>query len=381
MPPSLLSLPNELLAHIVDAALGEYAPRLYQQRQDTARALRFVNKRIGAIVRGKKVEAVEGFCRRAVFPRRTSVLDKCLLRAVNKRRYLLANGEGSTRCDLPTRFWKCCGRQLRDLRLVGFHGLQLEAISQLPVLSTLILERVEVVASQPLVAPHLKQLGLSSCDYSTTLPTAVALVDTPGCPALRAIMYAARSHPDDISQLCSPAVLDQVDFLSVELRAQDGASQDWAFPNLPPRYFSTTLVDLDLLDLGASRGVFQDVQHLRLYYCNSFYRHVDATNLWYYAQRLGDRFPSLQSLYLPRVLDPARLDDDLGLQAAVKALEDACRVLDAEVVFEHEAVTHGQGEDVHSPHFAARCRRLKSERAATKTTAATATEGVGSERG
>jgi len=58
MPTSLLSLPDELLDLVVDQALGEYAPRLYKERQETACALALVNTRVGAIAKAKLVEAV-----------------------------------------------------------------------------------------------------------------------------------------------------------------------------------------------------------------------------------------------------------------------------------------------------------------------------------
>ena len=58
MPTSLLSLPDELLVLVVDQAIGEYAPRLYKQRQETACALALVNKRVGRIAGDKLLQAV-----------------------------------------------------------------------------------------------------------------------------------------------------------------------------------------------------------------------------------------------------------------------------------------------------------------------------------
>ena len=62
MPSSLLSLPDELLTLVVDQALGEYAPRLYKERQATAWALSLVNRRIGAISQPRLVEVVHVEC-------------------------------------------------------------------------------------------------------------------------------------------------------------------------------------------------------------------------------------------------------------------------------------------------------------------------------
>lgn len=58
MPPSLLSLSNELLARVVDQIAAPFVARQYSERQGTLRALALVNKRIGALARTKLLEAV-----------------------------------------------------------------------------------------------------------------------------------------------------------------------------------------------------------------------------------------------------------------------------------------------------------------------------------
>lgn len=130
MPSSLLVLPDGLLALIVDEALGEFASRLYKQRQAAARALALVNHRCGRVAQARLVEAVHfewtAECpdwRSGTLPSPNRVRCLCLRNAQDHARSL----------GLALAPWSLVDfNALCDLRLVAVTGVILELLGQLP---------------------------------------------------------------------------------------------------------------------------------------------------------------------------------------------------------------------------------------------------------
>ena len=162
---SLLSLPDELLAHVVDQALDEYAPRLYEERQATARALSLVNWRVGAISQPRLVEVMHVECKRGLGPSPS-------------RGRLHVNGVHILRVSHPPTFYGGPLERvlaplsltdfdaLRDLRLVRVSGVQLKQISRFN--GTLPQSSVDL--SSRLTQPHMLQS--SAFSSSTRSPSA-----------------------------------------------------------------------------------------------------------------------------------------------------------------------------------------------------------------
>jgi len=390
MSTSLLSLPDELLDIVIDQALGEYAPRLYKERQRTCRALSLVNKRVGGIAKVKLVEVVHalaftpfGFQYRL---KPEQAPDTSCVRAL-----WLDNVGLNCPADGYLSF-----AAVRDLRLKDFHGVRLEDLSQLPgassshvragarerradlgsvraELRTLVLAQGDIGGDKPLIAPKLERLVLYFCDTGALEPETPPFAAA-GCPALQHL-HLGVSMPVP-SRFCAPDLVEAVDTLGVELLDFSRMVAPWSsllgtdersrMALYDKAFFDLMFVELEDLHLHEP---FTDIRHLRLHICNASATCLAAYEPAFFADlpdKLPTLFPSLKSLYLPLAFDPACVMLNRSIVDAVNELAAACARMRALVVFEHDLEAAGLGEDRASPHFEARCRRIKAEQAAAQ---------------
>ncbi|GAA5848540.1 hypothetical protein JCM9279_006597 [Rhodotorula babjevae] len=361
MTTSLLSLPDELLALVVDQSLVEYAPRLYKQRQETACALALVNKRIGGIAQPKLVEAVHAFTF-TPFGFRPRLEPEQVPHA-SRVRTLWLDGVGfHSPVDGYLAF-----AAVRDLRLTDFHGVCLEDLSQLPELRTLLLSQGNFVSDKPLIAPKLERLVLYFCD-ETRPAHGVEGFTAAGCPSLRHLYLGVSD--DGRPWPCARDLVDQVDTLGSVLMDQGRVNVSYGALVVPgAAALDKVLFDLDAegLELGVLPRPAPRVRHLRIHYGS-------VPQIWDWAalaDGLVHFFPSLETLYLPLELDTSRVMLGRHLLLVMRRLISVCEHARVAVVFEHALGANGPGETCAAPHFEARCRRVKAERAAASPASAT----------
>ncbi|GAA5924463.1 hypothetical protein JCM3775_005385 [Rhodotorula graminis] len=353
MPPSLLSLPDELLDPVVDQAAGEYAPRLYKERQETCRALSLVNKRVGALASAKLVEVVHAFAF-TPFSFRARLKPQQVPRR-NRVRTLWLDGvglNGSVDGFLPF-------AAVRDLRLTGFRDMRLEDLGLLPELRTLLLAHGNFSSNEGLSAPKLERLVMHYCVDSRLLRQAESFTAA-GCPSLRHL-YLGVPH-DGRPWPCSQDLIDQVDTLGSTL--MDEVSVRSSYSALAMSDIAVS--DKVLFDLDFEKGVpgqpASRIRHVRVH-ADVYTRPTDWSDL---ADDLVHGFPSLQTLYLPLAVDVSCVMLDRSLLDAMRRLVAGCERARVVVVYEHAIGADGPGEDRASPHFEARCRRIKAERLAAQ---------------
>ncbi|KPV75256.1 uncharacterized protein RHOBADRAFT_43744 [Rhodotorula graminis WP1] len=410
MPPSLLSLPDELLDPVVDQAAGEYAPRLYKERQETCRALSLVNKRVGAVAQPKLVEVVHAFAftpfsfrarlKPQQVPRRNRVrtlwldgvglngsVDGFLSFAAvrdltppgsriglkpeevpqkNRVRTLWLEGVG-LHCPVDG-FLSFAA--VRDLRLTMIHGVRLEDLGQLPELRTLVLSLGDFTSNMPLIAPRLERLAISSCDFSR--PVGMKSFTAKGCPSLRHLYAAMSPKP---RPLWTRDLVARVDTLGVKIYYDYPQRCSWTSivgPGDGPEdevFLDNVLFDLLWCEIDHQFEPKREIEHLRLHVSSESIQ-VDSTllgkQLAIFAGHLSTAYPALKSLYLPLALDTSRVMHRRELSDAVEKLVAACTRPHVEVVFEHVLEADENREDRASPHFEAHCRRIKAERAASR---------------
>ncbi|GAA5848543.1 hypothetical protein JCM9279_006598 [Rhodotorula babjevae] len=371
MTTSLLSLPDELLALVVNHALGEYAPRLYQQRQETACALALVNKRVGAVTQPKLVEAVHAFAS-TPFGFRARLKPEQVPDA-SRVRALWLDGDG---LDWPAH--GCLSfAAVRDLRLTDFHGVRLEDLSQLPELRTLLLSQGSFVSDKPLVAPKLERLVLYFCAETRPRHGVEGFTAT-GCPSLRHLHLGVSD--DGGPWPCAPDLIDQVYALGSELMDHGVFGRGYgALVVSDEAALDKVLFDVraDAFETNGWAQPAPHVQHLRLYHDLTAARASDYAEL---ADGLVHFFPSLKTLYLPLEFDASRFSLPLALSGVVHWLILECERARVAVVFEHGFGVAGPGEICAAPHFEARCRRIKAERAAAAAAASAPTNGASAAR-
>ncbi|GAA5912259.1 hypothetical protein JCM8208_001315 [Rhodotorula glutinis] len=366
MPTSLLSLPDELLVVVVDHALGEYAPRLYQERQDTCRALSLVNKRVGAVAQDKLVEVVHAS---AFTPLNFSPqLNLEQVTRPNRVRALWLDGVGP---DSPAHGFLSFAA-VRDLRLTNFHGVRLRDLGQLPELRTLLLSQGRLASSKPLSAPRLERLVLYFCEQEQAAGDAEGFTAA-GCPSLRHL-YLGVSN-DGRPWPCAQDLIDQVDTLGSVLMDRGRVNLSCGALVVPTAALDKVLFDLDCdeFEPHVLRQPVPRVRHLRVYGDSA----AEASYWVELADGLVYFFPSLATLCLPRACDAAQFTLGPPLLNAMRRLTAECERTRVAVVFEHAAGTNGPGELCAAPHFEARCRRIKAERAtsASRSTRSGATAG------
>ncbi|GAA5848491.1 hypothetical protein JCM9279_006581 [Rhodotorula babjevae] len=297
MTTSLLSLPNELLVLVVDQALGEYAPRSYKQRQQTACALALVNKRIGAIASDKLLEAVHIWFGLGHEEDATPRLDQ--VPHPTKVRALHHGSRFPHECALDfTSFAAIC-----DLRLTHLVRVHLDDIAELPV--------------------HL----IGEPIYGSRLPS-----------------------------------------------DRDGLVRDITAGALSKEAFrEKALFDLllDVVDLLPDRA--EDVKHLRVHVTalGTRYDSACAERIRDLADVLDTAFPHLETLYLPLALDTSHVMLHRHVGNALTSILRKCARRRIVIVFEQDLDADKPGEDRAAPHFEARCRRIKAERAAAAAASAT----------
>ncbi|BGP39763.1 hypothetical protein JCM10449v2_003714 [Rhodotorula kratochvilovae] len=258
MSSSLLSLPDELLAHIVDEALGEYAPRFYKQCQDTARALCLVNKRIGAIAQDKIVEATH----LEWMPWDNTPAFACSSEMHHKTRQLRLQSPQYEHHSLSPTFLPPF-HSLRDLRLVHVHGVQLDQIVHLAELRNLVLVRSGYSASVPLVAPKLARITLFFCLEDVYVPEPNHLLGSVGCPSLRHL-YLGRSNRHD-SALSTRDLVAQLDNLDVAHFDDCEETATWRRMNLDDATLDKVLFDCTWYETSLLDEDTSEPRHVRLH--------------------------------------------------------------------------------------------------------------------
>ncbi|GAA5848537.1 hypothetical protein JCM9279_006596 [Rhodotorula babjevae] len=330
MTTSLLSLPDELLDLVVDQALGEFAPRLYEQRQETACALALVNKRVGGIAQQKLLEAV--------------YLAPCTLEAQQDMAL-----DGSQQ---PSRI-RAMYLEVAHPRLVGRH---LHRDSALP-------------------RPETRRLILYFCDFNG-YPSDVGPFLVAGCPSLENLFLGLSGHAQ---QVVCEGLLAQVHTLGVDIFDAAGDTDPWknVIPNdavSKEALLDKTLFDVLSGEISERLERVEETKHLCIHADLSRVKPDSARNaVWLIdlATKLDVALPALETLYLPRALDTSRVMLHQFMRNALTRLVSACARRRVEVIFEHALGADEQSEDRASPHFEARCRRVKAERAAAAAASAT----------
>ncbi|GAA5848488.1 hypothetical protein JCM9279_006580 [Rhodotorula babjevae] len=363
MSTSLLSLPDELLALVVDHALGEYAPRLYEERQQTACALALVNKRVGGIAQAKLLEAVHISLGTEPMVRGTQ-LDK--VPVPSRARALHVSGKYGR----PSPFSFASFAAVRDLRMSNMTGVSLDEISQLRELRTLVLWQGTFVTSRPFVALGLKNLQLYFCDVRSA-SSRVPFTAT-GCPEVENLYLACAF--DGTPWPVDDSLLDQVDSLGLEMfdgETEMGRLASALRSGLASKeaLLEKTLFDLLSDEIGFLLRPVKGIKHVRIHAATLLSGHDSAPHAGRFANladAIDDAFPSLETLYLPLALDTSHVMLHRYMRSALTDLVDACARQRVEIVFEHALDADELGEDRASPHFEARCRRIKAERAAAQ---------------
>ncbi|TNY23431.1 hypothetical protein DMC30DRAFT_414121 [Rhodotorula diobovata] len=215
MPSSLLSLPDELLAHIVDQALGEYAPRLYKERQATAWALSLVNRRIGAIAQPRLVEVVHVEYEGGQGP--SPSIGRLPVNGVRTLHSSHPPFSGGPLERVLAPLSLTDFDALRDLRLVRVSDLPLEQISRFNELRVLVLDHVTFNADAPFTSCALERLTLFDCHEYVDLERPELLASA-GLPALRHLYLLRLPQRNRRRQLVAPGLLHQVETLGFDFR-------------------------------------------------------------------------------------------------------------------------------------------------------------------
>ncbi|GAA5939436.1 hypothetical protein JCM3775_001711 [Rhodotorula graminis] len=367
---SLLSLPDELLALVVDQALGEFAPRLYKTRLDGVRALSLVNKRVRAVAQDELLKAVHISIGRDEDA--AAVGDELVVRGTVARARALSMGrlrvtEGIMRAPQ----FLSSFRGLRRLWLVRVHGVRVEDINQLQELRELVFAQVDLVVSRPLALSRLTSLDL----FFNTLTGRQSLVGN-GLPVLQHLFIGQAVH--DAHKFGDRDLFSRTSTLAFELQSTDGAPGAWSNLGLDKATLDKALFDFlpAEVDLLGARRVEVDVQYVRVYQfsMNNCYSPGElASQLDDLADRLHDIFPALVSLYIAADLDPQHVMLPRAVADAMSALATACRLKGAELVYEGSFDEYVVGESRRSAHFEARCKRVEAERAAAAAAATTST--------
>ncbi|GAA6051369.1 hypothetical protein JCM3770_004506 [Rhodotorula araucariae] len=306
---------------------------MYKERQYTARALSLVNKRIGAIVQREIVEVVHLRWKND----EDQPTFACSTEMHRKTRRLFVNVPWARERALSPSFLPPF-HVLCDLRLFYVYGGHLGQISQLSELRNLLLVRGAYCAWAPLVAPKLAHLTLSICTADVAFAEPSRLLDSSGCPSLRSL-YLGRWNPD-VPALCTTDLLEQLDNLGMELFDEKGRMGSWTRMNLDGALLDKALVDCAWQNVDLLEDNTKGPRHFRIY----------------------DTDGDLRTLYLPRILDFPCSPPYAILYGAARRLTTTCSTADVEVVFE-DCDLFRAGESRESTHFAARCRRVESERA------------------
>ncbi|BGP39809.1 hypothetical protein JCM10449v2_003760 [Rhodotorula kratochvilovae] len=325
MSSSLLSLPDELLEHIVDEALGEYEPRLYKQRQDTARSLCLVNRRIGVVAQGKIVEAAQ-----------------------------LGRFHEQHPVKALQRLPDAVTRQVR-------HYLDLRK---------LVLSDTYLSSSTPLVAPHLVDLSLQDCHFVHSAAAPTPFLNTTACPRLRYLTLAELE--DNCAPLFAPELFGQVHCLYFNLstctRQEHWEVDRWRDLNLSTSSLEKALFGLSFSELADTPHVIREVKHAHIFQNVDLNDCIDSDDedeegpCWPYYTFQGvlasveELFPELQTLYLASALDPTGASRGRATTVTLGGRQVV-------VVFEASDYTGDTFDNRASPHFEARCRRLQREQA------------------
>ncbi|BGP47800.1 hypothetical protein JCM10450v2_003665 [Rhodotorula kratochvilovae] len=307
MSSSLLSLPDELLAHIVDEALGEYSAKVYKQRQDTARALCLVNKRIGAIAQDKIVEAVHCSCKFG----EDDPSPACSRDMHRKTRHLRLQYPQHKHLSLSPTFLPPF-HAIRDLRLVEVYGVQLEQISKLPELRNLALHCVSYHTSAALIALRLSRLSLYYCVEDIDLD-----------------------------------LLERLDDLTLELVDERESTKSWRRMDIASTTLEKVLFDCVWYELQMLEDDITEPRHVRIYDIEGTHGEGHVDYLVACCRDLASRvfaiFPNLCTLYLPRALDISFVAHDRDTTGLIRDLASTCGAAGIEVVFEHDDEDLGAG--------------------------------------
>ncbi|TNY23435.1 hypothetical protein DMC30DRAFT_389502 [Rhodotorula diobovata] len=190
-----------------------------------------------------------------------------------------------------------------------------------------------------------------------------------GLPALRHLYLLQLPQRNRRRQLVAPGLLHQVETLGFYFRNDMVRSGSWAALGL-----DAASLDKTLFDCASSRVDFfaQPVagpRHLRLY---DFYRSdqysVVARQYADLARHLAaGNLPDLKTLYLSGTLDVSHVMLPRKLADAIRPVLAQCVTASVAVVFEDGFVTRvANGEERFSPHFEARCQRVRAEKKAAR---------------
>ncbi|GAA5848546.1 hypothetical protein JCM9279_006599 [Rhodotorula babjevae] len=369
MPTSLLSLPDELLTLVVDQAIGDHAPRLYKERQQTARALALVNKRIGAVGGDKLLDVVAFSGGRANGIMSHRAMHAALRSPRHVRALYVAGGQVGP--PAPSAGLPAPSDPLLGVTVVIADPAELRIswINKLEELRELQLIKVAVVPDAPLECHKLARLSFHGCTLVRSRTVPAALLTTSGCPLLRHLHLAGANLSTFATKyppvLLGHGVSDQLDSLRFYFEDERRCNIPW--PALCPK------------DPALDRALFVSPLHpwaKGLVMCPAV-RHVHVRNdypagsplprldLAYITSNLGVLLPDLETLYLPAELAP---DPALHGSARDVAFDDfiaACAARRIEVVWVDSAKERFAGA-----HFEARCRRIKAEQAAAASAAA-----------
>ncbi|GAA5906310.1 hypothetical protein JCM6882_002698 [Rhodosporidiobolus microsporus] len=375
-PLTLLDLPNELLALIVDLAIPDYSvePGAYSERCKTGRHLSLVCRALRPLAQAKLREA----CEDAPFARSDGHLAPELKRDLRS----VSIYEETSLDDLSTMLIGCTA--LRDLSVSWHEEMDLSLLAGLAGLQRLMFFSVSVIAPRPFSFNSLVEFSCHTSYAHTNHP--LITLDRSSFPKLQAL--GLDNYQINLSE-DGPALSPADDLLAaltcVVFRSSHAlmtSSLDYLHP-----YSDKVLREFDTDKLGRLTqevvDAFSHFQHLRLWakgyeldhawFLNNECRYMQddevqdvITGLVDLANELDRRpptFVSLKSLYLPTKLDPDLPSDprtgDLSprLQPGRDQLLAACRSAQVAVFF--EVHPHLGCDSLVLPAFWERCKAAK----------------------
>ena len=383
---SLLALPGEILALVVDQALGEYAPRLHKKRLEIIRAISLVNKRMRAIALRELVTATN-----------TTIdddqdaaaiggeLDE--LRAPARARAVSVGWpqETGTPMRVPQFLWSFCA--LRRLWLVRASRISIEDLNQLhgtwdhavrvtcnksdpstlpAELHELVLARVDIDVGRPLALSRLKTLTLFFANLVLEDDhTGAHILAGDSLPVLQHLFIG--QSPDEAAYLADGDLIARTSALGFELLSLDEEPGTWQSMGLDEAILDKALFDFVPAEIALLERADVDLLHVRVYEFNKDNYdplHKLAAQLDELSDRLFAVFPALKTLYVPADFDPAGVMLSKAFADTMGLLALSCAERGVELIFEAPRSAYVVGESRRSAHFEARAgAREGSERA------------------
>ena len=197
------------------------------------------------------------------------------------------------------------------------------------------------------------------------------LLTCAGLPALRHLYLLRLPKRTRRRQLAAPGLLHQVETLGFDYLDDMVRSGSWAALGLDAASLDKTLFDCGAAQVDFFARRFTGLRHLRIYHVASYSVDLFTWVAQQYADLARDlaagNLPDLQTLYLSGTLDVSHGMLPRKLADTIRPVLAQCVTASVAVVFEDGFVTRvANGEERFSPHFEARCQRVRAEKKAAR---------------